>query len=204
MPELTAAQQDQPIAAEETAGKMEFRTSEGLPDLLASLRGTVLASTYQAGKLLALRVRDGRLSVLLADAGDHVPRMTHCVDVILLDAYDRQGLAQPLLTQAFHDGLRDRLNHGGILVMNLVGAERLCESQVCQLADAFGAPPLVLEVPGEDNRVVFAFRVDEFRPDWAAVENRALVLAQRHPIPFPRFAMELRSRYETCSPAARR
>lgn len=147
---------------------------------------------------------DARLSVVLTDAGDYVPRMTHCVDVILLDAYDRQGLARRLLPQTFHDELRDRLNHGGVLVMNLVGAERLCESQVCQLADAFGAPPLVLEVPGEDNRVVFAFRADEFRPDWAAVENRALVLAQRHPIPFPRFAMELRSRYETCSPVARR
>ncbi len=53
-------------AASEPPGdaRMSFVASDNAADLLASLGGTLLVSTYQAGKLLVIRSRGGRLSVL--------------------------------------------------------------------------------------------------------------------------------------------
>ena len=46
-----------------------FLHSHGFAELLGALGATLLVSTYQAGKLIAFRVRDGRVSMLLRSYG---------------------------------------------------------------------------------------------------------------------------------------
>jgi len=50
---------------DEPASRFRYIHSTNSPDLLESLQVTLLVSTYQAGKLVAFRARDGRLSMLL-------------------------------------------------------------------------------------------------------------------------------------------
>src|SRR5262245_45442192 len=54
--------EDQPA---EAAAQFRYVHSDNLPELLQSQRITLLVSTYQAGKVIALRARNGRLSMLL-------------------------------------------------------------------------------------------------------------------------------------------
>lgn len=47
----------------------EFSHRGALPEILESLQATLLVTTYQAGKLAALRVREGKLSLLVRSFG---------------------------------------------------------------------------------------------------------------------------------------
>jgi uncharacterized protein (TIGR03032 family) len=51
--------------ADEALSRFRYVHSNNFPDLLESLKVTLLVTTYQAGKLMAFRARDGRLSMLL-------------------------------------------------------------------------------------------------------------------------------------------
>ena len=77
-------------------------------------------------------------------------------DVLLVDAYDAQGLPEPLGTQRFFDDSCTALTPDGILVVNLHADHPHHAIHVDRIARSFDGASLVVDDTTRDNRIVFA------------------------------------------------
>ncbi len=131
---------------------------------------------------------DERLQVRLGDAAEHVARHEAGADVILMDAFDRDGLAPSLSTRDFHAAARGALRKSGVLVANLVGEDRRRAAHLEQIQAAFEGNVVLVPVEEDGNHVVFAFRDPGFEPRWRRIESRAQAMRKRYGLDFPRMA----------------
>lgn len=102
---------------------------------------------------------DARLQVVNQDGAiylDHMVRSDERTDVILVDAYDQNGLALAVRQRSFLDNARRVLAPHGIFVMNLVADDADRQRQIALIHSVFGDPTIVVEVLWGDNVVVFA------------------------------------------------
>jgi spermidine synthase len=85
----------------------------------------------------------------LADGGE-LP------DVLLVDAYDRNGLSPSIAGHEFLENARRILGNGGVFVMNLAAFESASATLVERVRHVFGDPVLPVTVGWGGNMVVFA------------------------------------------------
>ena len=134
---------------------------------------------------------DARFSIVLDDAARFVARPGPRYDVILLDVFDRHGLAGAVSTVDFFDQVRHRLPQRGVLVANLAGEKKHRAQHLDLMRQSFGENILVLPVADEENHIVFAFRDAAFQPRWKWIASQAQTLRDRYNLDFPRFAAKL-------------
>ncbi len=65
---------------------------------------------------------DERINVVCADGRDYLERTHDTYDIIILDAFDDDHVPRRLLTDEFLRLCRDRLQPGGVLAYNVIGA----------------------------------------------------------------------------------
>lgn len=117
-----------------------------------------------SAEVLALRGRfqvppdDGRLVVHHVDAADFLPRHPGRYDLLLVDAYDAQGIPPHLGTSQFHAACRDALTAHGVLATNLYCDDHA--AHFARLRSAFAGRALLVEEPRQSNRVAFAWKGD--------------------------------------------
>jgi len=102
---------------------------------------------------------DERLRVVNQDGAiyiEHMVRTDERTDVILVDAYDQDGLATAVRQRSFLDNARRVLSPQGIFVMNLVADDADCQRQIALIRSVFGNPTIVIEALWGGNLVVFA------------------------------------------------
>lgn len=102
---------------------------------------------------------DGRLRVVNQDGAIYIEHMVlndERTDVILVDAYDKNGLATAVQQRSFLDNAKRVLSPHGIFVMNLVANDTDCQRQIALIRSVFGNPTIVIEVLWGENLVVFA------------------------------------------------
>jgi spermidine synthase len=127
-------------------------------------------------RVIALRGRfglpddDDRLQVIEADAARLLGERVGVYDLLLVDGYDATGIPKALSTQRFQDQCRDALSAAGVLATNLFGPGT--ERHIARLRQSFGERMLVIDQPGMNNRVVFAWRGDgppeeRLQPGWS-------------------------------------
>lgn len=137
---------------------------------------------------------DARFRVVEADAADYLvqagSRNEH-YDVIMIDAFDRHGLASSISTQQFYEDVRATLRARGVLVVNLAGlpAARLAHLEL--LESVFGDNLLLLPVEEDGNEIVFAFRDPAFEPRWRWIHSQTRAMRNRFGLDFPAFAARL-------------
>jgi len=78
-----------------------------------------------------------------------------CFDLLLLDAYDRNGIPAALSSQAFYDDCRAVLSANGVLASNLYATP--VHLHISWLARSFAGQVLVLSEPQRSNHVVIAW-----------------------------------------------
>jgi spermidine synthase len=134
---------------------------------------------------------DERFHVLEGDGVDYLARRGVRKDIILVDAYDRNGSAPRLATAQFFRNVRRRLTLGGVLVMNIYGDtyERAC--QFARIRGVFGSRVIALPIREDDNLIVLAFRSDQAIRNWARRERLAHTLQKRFGLNFPRFVRKM-------------
>lgn len=143
---------------------------------------------------------DGRFRVIEAEAGAFVAACRDQYDVVLMDAFDRHGLAPALCRHEFYAEARTRLLPDGILVANIAGLRHERSGHIDTMRIVFGDNMLVLPVEEDDNDVVFAFRDPTFEPRWRWIESQVEAMRRRYGLEFPMFARKLkRSRQATSS-----
>ena len=104
---------------------------------------------------------DSRLRVIHGDGSAYVAAMARSnqsTNVLLVDAFDRQGIATAVTERAFLQNARRMLSTLGIFVMNLVADREVCKRHIEDIRSVFGDPVIAVEVDNGNNVVVFAGR----------------------------------------------
>ena len=124
---------------------------------------------------------DERLSVIHADALSALPLtpfMSPDADVIIIDAFDQQGLVTALNTAAFYQSCYQRLRSGGILVSNIGGKPSILAPMLSHLRQLFAKEVCWIKSPDSYNLIVFAIKESFQRTEKI---NVAEALYQEHP-----------------------
>ncbi len=134
---------------------------------------------------------DARLQVLCGDGAAFVAGHAGGFDALLVDAYDREGLAAGLSGRAFFEAALRSLAPGGVLVVNLAGRREGLAPSVSSIIDVFESRVIAVQVRKDEHHILFAFRDASNFPDWDAVGARAPGLRREYGLDFPTFARKL-------------
>lgn len=118
---------------------------------------------------------DSRLRVINDDGSAYVAAMAQSnqrTDVLLVDAFDRQGIATAVTEREFLHDARRVLSRRGIFVMNLVDSLAVCKRYIETIRSVFGGPVIAVNVDNGANVVVFA--------GLPLLNRRSLVAAPHH------------------------
>jgi len=134
---------------------------------------------------------DPRFRVVLGDAAEFVARCTERPDVVVMDAFDRAGLAPTVASREFYADVRDAMARRGVLVANLVGEKARRLEQLRTIRSVFGGNAILVPVEEDGNELAFAFRDPRFEPRWRRIAGQARAMRERYGLDFPRFAGRL-------------
>lgn len=130
---------------------------------------------------------DARFRVIRGDGFNYLDELREAVDVLLVDAFDVDGLAQSVSGGAFLHAAHARLADDGVLVMNLTGDNRRYACLLEEAASIFEEQTLLVPVRNDGNYVLFAFKDRLFEPDWPQLRSRAKALHRALGLDFPAF-----------------
>ncbi len=131
---------------------------------------------------------DARLRVINGDGAAYVAAMAESnrrTDVLLVDAFDRRGIATAVTERAFLENALRVLSRRGIFVMNLVAALAECKRYIETIRSVFGGPVIAVNVDNDSNVVVFAGRPLLSRRRLVAASHNAQQLEGRLGLSFP-------------------
>ena len=134
-----------------------------------------------------------RLEVVIADGAEYIAREDAAADAVIVDGYDADAHAEELASKAFYAACRERLNPGGMFVVNLWGGDRMFATLLKRIEAAFPEGTLCLPAERPGNIIVFAFRDPPVSFEWATLEARAVALERSLGLEFTRFAEHLRT-----------
>jgi spermidine synthase len=102
---------------------------------------------------------DERLTVIHANGADHLAEMARRgqqSNAILVDAYDRTGIAGAVVERSFIANAKRVLGRTGIFVMNLVAEPADANRHLATVREVFGQSVIVVTTRRDGNLVVFA------------------------------------------------
>jgi spermidine synthase len=136
---------------------------------------------------------DERLQVILGDGAEFVQRGDWTADILLIDAFDRAGVAPSLASDDFYAQAFRCLGSNGVLVMNLAGERSRYVAHLERLREDCPGPVLLVPVEADGNVLVFAFAQPVRTWTLKSVEATAEELQFELALEFPRFLCRLRS-----------
>lgn len=134
---------------------------------------------------------DERCRVLQGDGVRYLAGQGPRKDVILVDAYDRHGVAPELATARFYHEVKRRLSLRGVLVVNVFGDadQRIAHASIVH--GVFGRRMILLPVRNYDNLIILAFRTDATVRNWERLEHRASALKGHYGLDFPLYLRKM-------------
>jgi spermidine synthase len=135
---------------------------------------------------------DERFEVVIGDGAEYVSRDDVHADVIFVDGYDGESYVEALASEQFYAACRQRLNAGGMVVVNLWGGDKQFYALLKRIEDAFPAGTLCLPAERPGNVIVFGFEKKPGPLPWASLEERATLLETELGLEYPRFVESLK------------
>jgi len=140
---------------------------------------------------------DPRLKVKIGCGAEHVNRQSLLYfgrhDLIMIDAFDHEGMAPEVSSERFFDGCRTLLTDEGLLAINLWGTDKDLFKQVAwNMGKVFEWRILFLPVRKRGNIIGFAFGKDMPRPTMKELQLKAIKLEQKYHLEFPDFVKDIR------------
>ncbi len=130
---------------------------------------------------------DERFRVIHDDGARFIERLDERMDVLLIDAFDADGIALSLAKSDFYACAARQLTDNGVLVMNFWGpCDRYVEN-LEQARAAFGDSLLLVPVSGDVNVLLFAFKKAPPRSITDELEAVAQRLQMKLLLDFPRY-----------------
>jgi spermidine synthase len=141
---------------------------------------------------------DSRLKILIDDGGDYIRQRAEAYrehyNLLFIDAFDHEGMASSIRSEAFFDACKALLKKNGILIINLWGGANNPEFQQVSLwlSRIFNWQTLFLPVRYKGNIIALAF--NNYSPLYSMKELRtnALALEQHYQIEFPDFLKDIK------------
>lgn len=115
---------------------------------------------------------DARLRVVEADGARFVAESEERYDVLMVDAFDAEGMPAALGSQRFYDDCLDLLEPAGLLVVNLHAGHPSRPLYEARIRRSFGARLLIVDDRDASNRVIFAAKGGRFSPPGAGSMRR--------------------------------
>jgi spermidine synthase len=131
---------------------------------------------------------DSRLRIIHGDGSAYVAAMVRSnqsTDVLLVDAFDRQGIATAVTERSFLQDARRVLSRHGIFVMNHVAEHGEYQRYIEEIRLVFGGPVIAVPVDNGGNMVVFAGRALRNRRRLTAATRNAQHVEARLGLQFP-------------------
>lgn len=120
--------------------------------------------------------------VVCGDGAVYVANRGELVDVLLVDGFDREGLPQQLSSIGFYNDCYEKLRDGGVMAVNLWGGDihfdRYCE----RIRECFDDQVIVVDSEDWGNKIVFAYKGQNFPPSASTLRNRTRALDPLHTV----------------------
>jgi spermidine synthase len=149
---------------------------------------------------------DARLVVVSADGSTYVRSMISArkhTDVLLVDAFDRSGIAAAVTERVFLQDAKRALSAGGIFVMNLFAGFDDCMRYIEDIRSVFGEPVITTAIAETGNVIVFAGDALRRRRRVAGIRRMAQQIEARFGLHFPtllRRTCELQNQFSLAAP----
>jgi spermidine synthase len=140
---------------------------------------------------------DSRLKVNIGCGAHHVNNQSMINaeqhDLIMIDAFNHEGMAEGVASERFFDGCRTLLTDNGLLAINLWGTNKEQFQQVAwNLGRVFDWRILFLPVRKRGNVIGFAFNDGLPKPSMKQLQDKAKQLEQRYSLEFPTFVQDIK------------
>ena len=135
---------------------------------------------------------DERLQVIEGDGVLYLTENLNSVQVLMIDAFDSNGIPADMCTQAFFDSCAAVLKSDGMMAINLWGSDRNFDVYLQRIEQSFNQRVLMLPTGRPGNIVVFGFKRAPTDLRWTTLRERAKVLELTHKIEFLTFVEKLR------------
>jgi spermidine synthase len=152
-------------------------------------------------RIIALRERfcipadDARFRVIHGDGIEHLRTLGEDVDVLLVDAFDAEGVDPGLADSDFYANAARCLQERGVFVMNFSGVQSRYAQNFRQIDTAFRMPPMMVPVDDSDNLLVFACNTDAGPLLLEHGDSVATALNHKLALDFTRYLAKLRTSY---------
>lgn len=134
---------------------------------------------------------DDRLTVIEGDGLQYLAEHSRATDVLLIDAFDSNGIPPDFCSQDFFDQCATTLKSDGILAINLWGSDKNFDVYLQRIEHSFDGKVLILPTGKPGNTVVFGFNREPADLRIASLRERAKQLEKTHKIEFLQFVEKL-------------
>jgi spermidine synthase len=140
---------------------------------------------------------DSRLAIHIGCGGkyvaSHSKKQEGQHDLIMVDAYDHQGMVNEVSHETFFDHCRTLLQPKGMLVINLWGSDKdLFQTVTWNMGRVFDWRILFLPVRKRGNIIGFAFREQAPKYSLKYLRDKALILEDQYQLEFPTFVRDFK------------
>jgi spermidine synthase len=130
---------------------------------------------------------DERFRVVHDDGARYFEQFDEPMDVLLIDAFDADGIALSLAKSDFYSSAARQLTENGMFVMNFWGPCQRYVDNLVQARAAFGDSLLLVPVSGDVNVLLFGFKQALPQTITDELESVAQRLQMRLLLDFPRY-----------------
>jgi spermidine synthase len=134
---------------------------------------------------------DERLDIVEGDGLVYLAESADIADVLMIDAFDSNGIPPDFCSQDFFDQCANVLTNEGILAINLWGSDKNFDVYLQRIEQSFDGMVLTLPTGKPGNIAVFGFKREPADLRLASLRERAKVLEATHKIEFLQFIDKL-------------
>lgn len=148
-------------------------------------------------KIIALRDKFGippdgpNFKVVCADGADYVRNRSELVDVLLVDGFDRGGQPKQLCSAGFYDHCYDKLQDGGVLVVNMLTVDKKFGTYATRIRESFDNQIIVVGEDESGNNIAFAYKGKNFPPLPATLRELVRGLGPTHTVSLHNIAQKV-------------
>jgi spermidine synthase len=141
-----------------------------------------------------------RFRVIHDDGARFIEQLDEPIDVLLIDAFDAEGIAPSLAKSDFYASAARRLTENGTLVMNFWGPRDRYVANLLEARAAFGDSLMLVPVSGDVNVLLFAFKRPPPQLITDELDAIARRLQMRLTLDFPRYLRRICQGYTLSDP----
>ena len=134
---------------------------------------------------------DDYFDVIEGDGLQYLVEHIHATDVLLIDAFDSNGIPPDFCSQDFFDQCSATLKSDGIFVINLWGSDKNFDIYLQRIEQSFEQKVLMMRTGKPGNIVVFGFNKAPSNLNVVSLQERAKALEAQHQIEFSDFIDKL-------------